>query len=171
MQTQCCSMQCNWKNVFFKEPDPSWLESLILVFNMTYTQECLQIFRTYWVQRCVHTNTKLTTFWRYWTTIPVEPGPKPPYCPIFRLSPKELAEVEKQVLSFSNLVWLINHGPSSSPHGAPVLFVGKKDGSLRICIDYRALNKITIKNKYPLTRIDHLMDSLAGAKVFTVLDL
>jgi len=61
--------------------------------------------------------------------------------------------------------------PSSSPYGAPVLFVGKKDDSLRMCIDYQALNKITFKNKYPLPRIGQLMDSLAGAKVFTSLDL
>jgi hypothetical protein len=52
-----------------------------------------------------------------------------------------------------------------------VLFVGKKDGSLHMCVDYRALNKITVKNKYPLPRIDQLMNSLAGAKVFTSLDL
>ena len=52
-----------------------------------------------------------------------------------------------------------------------MLFVAKKDGSLRMCIDYRALNKITIKNKYPLPRTDQLLDSLAGAKVFTSLDL
>ena len=65
---------------------------------------------------------------------------------------------------------LLKHGliePSSSPYGAPVLFVGKKDGSLRMCIDYRALNKITVKNKYPLPRIDQLLNSLSGAKVFT----
>jgi hypothetical protein len=101
-------------------------------------------------------------------TIPTEAGAGPPFRPMFRLSPKELAEVEQQVAD------LLKHGliePSSSPYGAPVLFVSKKDGSLRMCIDYRALNKITVKNKYPLPRIDQLMDSLAGAKVFTSLDL
>jgi len=101
-------------------------------------------------------------------TIPTEPGSKPPFRPMFRLSPKELAEVERQVAELLKL-GLIE--PSSSPYGAPVLFVGKKDGSLRMCIDYRALNKITVKNKYPLPRIDQLMDSLAGAQVFTSLDL
>ena len=101
-------------------------------------------------------------------TIPTESGTTPPFRPMFRLSPKELEEVESQVKE------LLKHGliePSSSPYGAPVLFVGKKDGSLRMCIDYRALNKITVKNKYPLPRIDQLLDSLSGAKVFTSLDL
>lgn len=101
-------------------------------------------------------------------TIPLEPGAKAPFRPMFRLSPKEMDEVERQVTE------LLKHGliePSSSPYGAPILFVGKKDGTLRMCIDYRALNKITVKNKYPLPRIDQLMDSLAGAQVFTSLDL
>lgn len=61
--------------------------------------------------------------------------------------------------------------PSKSPYGAPVLFVKKKDGSLRMCIDYRALNKITIKNKYPLPRIDELLDRLLGSKVYSKIDL
>ena len=61
--------------------------------------------------------------------------------------------------------------PSVSPWGAPVLFVKKKDGSMRMCIDYRQLNKVTIKNKYPLPRIDDLFDQLQGAKVFSKIDL
>ena len=61
--------------------------------------------------------------------------------------------------------------PSVSPWGAPVLFVKKKDGSMRLCIDYRELNKVTIKNKYPLPRIDDLFDQLQGASYFSKVDL
>ncbi|GKD72394.1 putative reverse transcriptase domain-containing protein [Tanacetum coccineum] len=61
--------------------------------------------------------------------------------------------------------------PSSSPWGAPVLFVKKKDGSFRICIDYRKLNKLTVKNLYPLLRIDDLFDQLQGSKVYSKIDL
>ena len=61
--------------------------------------------------------------------------------------------------------------PSVSPWGAPVLFVKKKDGSLRLCINYKVLNKVTIKNKYPLPRIDDLFDQLKGAGVFFKIDL
>ena len=61
--------------------------------------------------------------------------------------------------------------PNNSPWGAPAIFVSKKDGSMRMCIDYRDLNRVTIKNKYPLPRIDDLMDQVRGAKVFSKLDL
>ena len=61
--------------------------------------------------------------------------------------------------------------PSSSPWGAPVLFVKKKDGSMRMCIDYRELNMVTIKNRYPLLRIDDLFDQLQGARYFSKIDL
>jgi hypothetical protein len=73
-----------------------------------------------------------------------------------------------------NLTDLLEKGlvePSTSPYGAPILFVGKKDGSLRMVQDYRYLNKITIKNWYPLPRIDDLLDSISGIKYFTFLDL
>ncbi|KAI3738348.1 hypothetical protein L2E82_28377 [Cichorium intybus] len=74
----------------------------------------------------------------------------------------------------SQLQELLDKGfirPSSSPWGAPVLFVKKKDGSMRMCIDYRELNKITIKNRYPLPRIDDLFDQLQGADYFSKIDL
>jgi hypothetical protein len=61
--------------------------------------------------------------------------------------------------------------PSSSPWGCPALFVKKKDEALHLCVDYRSLNAITIKNKYPLPRIDILFDQLAGAQVFSKIDL
>ena len=61
--------------------------------------------------------------------------------------------------------------PSVSPWGAPILFVRKKDGTLRLCIDYRQLNKVTIKNKYPLPRINDLFDQLQGSQVFSKIDL
>ena len=69
---------------------------------------------------------------------------------------------------------MLNKGfirPSASPWGAPVLFVKKKDGSFGMCIDYRQLNKVTIKNKYPLPRIDDLFDQLQGSCVFSKIDL
>jgi len=61
--------------------------------------------------------------------------------------------------------------PSVSPWGAPVLFVKKKNGSLRLCIDYRDLNKVTVKNEYPLPRIDDLFDQLASSAMFSKIDL
>ena len=84
------------------------------------------------------------------------------------MAPAELRELKAQLQE------LLSKGfmrPSASPCGAPVLFVKKKDGSFRMCIDYRQLNKVTIKNKYPLSRIDDLFDQLQGACVFSKIDL
>ena len=81
---------------------------------------------------------------------------------------KELAELKIQLQE------LLDKGfirPSASPWGCPALFVKKKDDSLRLCVDYRPLNAVTIKNKYPLPRIDVLFDQLAGAKIFSKIDL
>ena len=84
------------------------------------------------------------------------------------MAPLELQELKKQLQE------LLNKGlirPSVSPWGAPVLFVKKKDGTLRLCIDYRKLNQVTVKNKYPLPRIDDLFDQLQGAGIFSKIDL
>ena len=95
--------------------------------------------------------------------VPLEPGAVPPNRPAYRISMKERATVEEHVREQLAKGWI---QVSSSEFGAPVLFVPKPDGSLRMCIDYRALNKVTRKNKYPLPRIDDLMDNLSGAKYF-----
>jgi hypothetical protein len=84
------------------------------------------------------------------------------------MPPNELAELKIQLQD------LLDKGfirPSASPWGCPALFVKKKDNSLRLCVDYRPLNAVTIKNKYPLPHIDILFDQLAGAKVFSKIDL
>jgi hypothetical protein len=100
--------------------------------------------------------------------IPLVPGAQPPAPRMYRLSPRERAELERQIAAMLAADMI---QPSSSPFGAPMLFVPKKDGSLRGVIDYRALNRITVKDKYPLPRIDDLIDQLGGATVFSSLDL
>ncbi|KAJ0681221.1 putative nucleotidyltransferase, Ribonuclease H [Helianthus annuus] len=83
------------------------------------------------------------------------------------MAPLELKELKEQLQELLELGFI---RPSVSPWGAPVLFVKKKDGSMRLCIDYRELNKITIRNRYPLPRIDDLFDQLQGAKCFSKID-
>src|SRR6185312_3093965 len=100
--------------------------------------------------------------------IELQPGTAPISKRSYRMPPKELAELKIQLQE------LLDKGfirPSSSPWGCPALFVKKKDNSLRLCVDYQPLNVVTIKNKYPLPRIDILFDQLAGAKVFSKIDL
>ena len=96
------------------------------------------------------------------------PGSVPPSRPTFRMSATELVELKKQLDELFD-AGFIQH--SKSPYGAPILFVKKKDGSMRMCVDYRALNNITIKNSYPLPRVDELFDRLQGAKFFSKIDL
>jgi hypothetical protein len=96
------------------------------------------------------------------------PGTAPISKRPYRMPPNELAELKTQ-LSDLLLKGLIR--PSSSPWGCPAIFVKKKDQSLRMCVDYRPLNAVTIKNKYPLPRIDILFDQLSKAKVFSKIDL
>ena len=100
--------------------------------------------------------------------IELVPGAKPPAMTPYRMAPPELEELRKQLKE------LLDAGhirPSKAPFGAPVLFQKKKDGTLRLCIDYRALNKVTVKNKYPVPLIADLFDRLGQAKVFTKMDL
>ena len=100
--------------------------------------------------------------------IDLAPGTEPVSKAPYRMAPVEMKELATQLQE------LLEKGvirPSVSPWGAPVLFVKKKDGSMRLCIDYRELNKLTIKNKYPLPRIDDLFDQLKGAVYFSKIDL
>ncbi|CAA0840140.1 Unknown protein, partial [Striga hermonthica] len=101
-------------------------------------------------------------------SIDLIPGAGPISKASYRMAPKELQEVKTQIQELLNLSFI---RPSVSPWGAPVLFVKKKDGSMRMCIDYWDLNRLTIKNKYPLPRIDDLFDQLRGACVFSKIDL
>ena len=101
-------------------------------------------------------------------SIDLVPGTAPISKAPYRMALAKLKELKGQ------LEELLDKGfirPSASPWGAPVLFVKKKDGSMRLCIDYRELNRVTIKNKYPLPRIDDLFDQLQGAQVFSKIDL
>ena len=100
--------------------------------------------------------------------IELVPGTRPVSMAPYRMSVSELGELKKQLEELLGKKFI---KPSVSPWGAPVLLVKKKDGSMRLCVDYRQLNKVTIKNKYPLPRIDDLMDQLTGACVFSKIDL
>jgi hypothetical protein len=84
------------------------------------------------------------------------------------MNPQELEELKKQLAD------MLSKGlirPSALPWGSPVLFVNKRDGTIRLCVDYPKLNEVTIKNKYPLPKIEDLLDQLNGAKVFSKIDL
>ena len=100
--------------------------------------------------------------------IDLEDEVPPIHCPLYKMSPLELGEAKKQIES------MLEHGfikPSDSPYGALVLFVPKKDGSPRFCIDYRWLNKKTVKNRYLVPLPEELFDRLGSAKVFSKIDL
>ncbi|GKA31417.1 putative reverse transcriptase domain-containing protein [Tanacetum coccineum] len=100
--------------------------------------------------------------------IDLMPGAAPVARAPYRLAPSEMKELSEQLQELSDKGFI---RPSSSPWGAPVLFVKKKDGSFRMCIDYRELNKLTVKNRYPLPRIDDLFDQLQGSSVYSKIDL
>jgi hypothetical protein len=101
-------------------------------------------------------------------SIELAPGAVPVSRTPYRMSTPELVELKLQLREMMDKGYI---RPNVSPWGAPVLFVKKKDGTLRLCVDYRQLNKVTIKNKYPLPRIDDLFDQLGGASIFSKIDL
>ncbi|GJV82322.1 putative nucleotidyltransferase, ribonuclease H [Tanacetum coccineum] len=96
------------------------------------------------------------------------PGATPVARAPYRLAPSEMQELSNQLQELADRGFI---RPSTSPWGAPILFVKKKDGSFRMCIDYRELNKLTVKNRYPLPRIDDLFDQLQGSSVYSKIDL
>ncbi|GKF95317.1 putative reverse transcriptase domain-containing protein, partial [Tanacetum coccineum] len=100
--------------------------------------------------------------------IDLVPGDAPVAQAPYRLAPSEMKELADQLQELSDKGFI---RPSSSPWGAPVLFVKKKDGSLRMCIDYRELNKLTVKNRYLLPRTDDLFDQLQRSSVYSKIDL
>nr|GFB10095.1 putative reverse transcriptase domain-containing protein [Tanacetum cinerariifolium] len=102
------------------------------------------------------------------TTGEIVPGAAPVARAPYRLAPSGMKDLSKQLKELSDKGFI---RPSSSPWRAPVLFVKKKDGSFRMCIDYRELNKLTVKNRYPLPRIDDLFDQLQGSSIYSKIDL
>ncbi|GKA84623.1 putative reverse transcriptase domain-containing protein, partial [Tanacetum coccineum] len=100
--------------------------------------------------------------------IDLVPGAAPVARAPYRLAPSKMKELADQLQELSDKGFI---RPSSSPWGAPVLFVKKKDGSFRMCIDYQELNKLTVKNRYPLPRIDDLFNQLQGSSVYSKIDL
>ncbi|GJS66928.1 putative reverse transcriptase domain-containing protein [Tanacetum coccineum] len=100
--------------------------------------------------------------------IDLVPGAAPVAQALYRLAPSEMKELSNQLKELSDKGFI---RPSSSPWGAPVLFVKKKDRSFWMCIDYRELNKLTVKNRYPLPRIDDLFDQLQGSSVYSKINM
>jgi hypothetical protein len=100
--------------------------------------------------------------------IELVPGTAPIFKRPYRMAANQLAELKEQLQELLDKGYI---RPSASPFGAPVIFVPKKDGTQRMCVDYRSLNEVTVKNKYPLPRIDDLFDQLKGACVFSKIDL
>jgi len=101
-------------------------------------------------------------------SIDLLPGTQPPFGTIYPLSPRELEVLREYLKSALEKGWIRE---SKSPAGAPILFVPKSDGSLRLCVDYRGLNRISIKNRYPLPLIGEIMDRVQGARYFTKIDI
>ncbi|GJU07396.1 putative reverse transcriptase domain-containing protein [Tanacetum coccineum] len=141
--------------------DKSRLETLRKMYHATYTimDDVLQSARD--VKKWVTWRRIVELGFRVQASLVASISP-------YRLAPSEMLELSNQLKELQEKGFI---RPSHSPWGAPVLFVKKKDGSMRMCIDYKELNKLTIKNRYPLPRIDDLFDQLQGACCFSKIDL
>jgi hypothetical protein len=100
--------------------------------------------------------------------IELVPGTAPIFKRPYRMVANQLAKLKEQLQELLDKGYI---HPSASPWGAPVIFIPKKDGTQRMCMDYHSLNEVTIKNKYPLPRIDDLFDQLKGTCIFSKIDL
>jgi hypothetical protein len=100
--------------------------------------------------------------------IELVPGTTPIFKRLYRMAANQLAELKEQLQELLDRRYI---RPNASPWGSPVIFVPKKDGMQRMCVDYRSLNEVTIKNKHPLPRIENLFNQLKGACVFSNIDL
>src|SRR5207247_5983738 len=100
--------------------------------------------------------------------IDLKPGTKPPFMRMYNMSPAELKALDDYINEALAKGWIQE---SQSPTGAPILFVPRKSGELRLCVDYRGLNAVTIKNRYSLPLINDLLDRLRGSTVFSKIDL
>ena len=143
-------------------PDPLSPSTCLSQPNQTKLHQLLHRFHTTFSEPCAATN--MGPLHR----INLKPNSYPPKQCTFRMSPAEIEELKRQLAIYLEKGWI---RPACSEYGAPVLFARKADGSLRLCIDYRALNAQTIKDRYPLPRMDELFDQLHGAKFFSSFDL
>ncbi|KAH0610986.1 uncharacterized protein H6S33_011413 [Morchella sextelata] len=137
------------ESVNLRETLPSWLHGFLKVFLPSEAD-------------------KLPPHRSYDHAIDLEPGKQPPWGPVYSLSKVELKVLREYL---DKMLRLGKIRPSKSPAGAPILFVKKKDGSLRLCVDYRGLNRVSIKNRYPLPLMDELRDRVAGAVIVSKIDL
>ena len=143
-------------------PDPLSPTTCLSPPNQSKLHQLLHRFHATFSEPCAATN--MGPLHR----INLKPNSYPPKQCTFRMSPAEIEELKRQLAVYLEKGWI---RPACSEYGAPVLFARKADGSLRLCIDYRALNAQTIKDRYPLPRMDELFDQLHGAKFFSSCDL
>ena len=136
--------------------------------NQVLVDKVPQYYRDYQSLFLASTAEKLGPRRTFDHAIDLKPGAEPPWGPIYPMSAYQLDTLDKYLKEMLKQGKIVH---SQSPAGAPILFVPKPDGKLRLCVDYRNLNKLTILNKYPLPLMGELKDRVAGATIFTKLDL